>query len=190
MKGINMKRYSKLLRRDSTALLIIDIQERILGVMRNHEELINNAIKLIEGCKVLNIPIYVTEQYPKGLGKTASLLEPYLTEITPIEKSTFSCCGAEGLFDSFKNSEKKQIVISGIESHVCVQQTALDLIENGFSVTLAADAVSSRKEVDYNIALSRMRQKGIDISTTEAILFELLEFSGTEEFKRVSKLIK
>jgi len=185
-----VKRFSKLLRTDSTALLIIDIQERILPVISNHQRVVDNAIKLIKGFKVLSLPIYYTEQYPKGLGPTAKAILDELGDIKPFDKMSFSCSGAGDLFEEFRRKNLSQIVACGVESHVCVQQTVLDLIENGFQVNLAADAVSSRKEIDYQTALHRMRHHGAEVTTTESILFELLNVCGTTQFKEVSKIVK
>jgi len=186
----SIERNKVILRKSDTALLIIDIQERILGVMQNSETLIENTLKLIKGSKILNIPIFYTEQYPKGLGETSSKLKEELSDIEAVQKLSFSCSGAGNLFDEMKKKEIKQVVICGIESHVCVQQTALDLLANGFQVNIAADAVSSRRVFDYNIALNRMAKHGAEITTTEVVLFELLEVCGTPEFKAISKLVK
>lgn len=186
----SMKRNSKILVRDSTALLIIDIQEKILKVMADQNSVINNTIKLIKGFKVLNIPIFYTEQYPKGLGATAAQLQKELEGLSAIQKMSFSCFGAGNFFTRLKDNNVTQVVVAGIESHVCVQQTVLDLIANDFQVNVAADAVSSRKEADYKIALDRMKTHGVEVTSTEAILFELLNESGTEEFKLVSKIVK
>lgn len=183
-------RHIEILRRNETALLIIDIQDRIFRVMLNPEILIQNTIKLIEGFKILDIPIFVTEQYPNGLGETEFRIKESLKEIIPIHKLSFSCSGAGELFGTFKKRNIKQVTLAGIESHVCIQQTALDLIANGFQVSLAADACSSRKESDYSISLERMRSAGVIVTTTEAILFELLNVCGTEEFKKISKIVK
>jgi len=183
-------RHIEILRRNETALLIIDVQDKIFRVMLNPEIIIKNTIKLIEGFKILDIPIFVTEQYPKGLGETEYRIKESLKDIIPIHKLSFSCSGAGELFNAFKNKNIKQVAVAGIESHVCVQQTALDLIANGFQVSLAADACSSRKESDYNISLERMSSAGVIVTTTEAILFELLNVCGTEEFKKISKIIK
>lgn len=184
------KRNQIILRREDSALLMIDIQERILGVMQNKELLIENNLKLIKGCKILSIPIFYTEQYPKGLGETAVVLKAELENYQAIQKMTFSCYAAGDLFETLTSQNIKQVIVSGIESHVCVQQTVLDLIANGFQVDLVADAVSSRKEIDYNIALDRMRSNGAEVTTTETVLFELLNICGTDEFKSVSKLVK
>ena len=183
-------RNKKILRRENTALLIIDIQQRILGVMQNPDRVIKNTIKLIDGFKILNTPIYFTEQYPKGLGETETNIKTALGEAEAIQKLSFSCSGAGYLFDELKENGITQVVVTGIETHVCVQQTVLDLLANGFQVNLAADAVSSRNSFDYETALNRMRQNGTEITTTEAILFELLEVCGTDEFKNISKIVK
>lgn len=185
-----MKRFTKILNRETTALLIIDIQEKILGVMLDSRQLVDSAIKLIKGAGILSIPVYYTEQYPKGLGPTVEPIRIELNNSEAVQKMSFSCLGAGSLFSDLKESGIKQVVVCGIESHVCVQQTVLDLIENGFQVNVAADAVSSRKQIDYDHALKRMQNHGAEISTSEAILFELLEVSGTDEFRAISKLIK
>lgn len=185
-----MKRNPIILKKESTALIIIDMQERILPVIRNHETVTENTIKLINGFKVLNLPVYYTEQYPKGLGQTSQKILDELDGFKAFQKMSFSCSGADNLFDELKNKQLKQIVVCGIESHVCVQQTVLDLLANNFQVNLIADAVSSRKEIDYNIALERMRALGAEITTTESVLFELLEVCGTPEFKEISKIVK
>ncbi len=185
-----VKRFSKLLKTQKTALLIIDIQERILPVINNHQRVVDNTLKLIKGFKVMGLPIYYTEQYPKGLGPTVSSIVTELGDLKPFDKMSFSCSGAPDLFEEFKKKNLSQIVVCGIESHVCVQQTVLDLVENGFQVNLAVDAVSSRKEIDYNTSLERMRQHGSEVTTTESILFELLNVCGTPKFKEVSKIVK
>lgn len=185
-----MKRNPIILKKETTALLIIDLQERILHVIRNYEIVLENTIKLIKGFKVLQLPIYYTEQYPKGLGPTSQKILNELEGYTAYQKMSFSCSGAENLFDELHKKKLTQIIVCGVESHVCVQQTVLDLIVNNFQVDIAADAVSSRKEIDYKIALDRMRTLGAEVTTTESILFELLEVCGTPQFKEVSKIVK
>lgn len=185
-----MKRHPIILKKETSALLIIDLQEKILPVIRNIEIVIENTIKLIKGFKTLNLPIYFTEQYPKGLGPTSSKILAELHGYTAIQKMSFSCFGAEDLFTELRSKKLHQIIISGVESHVCVQQTVLDLLANDFQVNVAADAVSSRREFDFQIALDRMRTLGAEITTTESILFELLEVCGTPEFKEISRIVK
>lgn len=183
-------RNNKILRRDSTALLIIDIQDKILSVMHNSEMVIENTLKLIRGFKILNLPIFYTEQYPKGLGPTAPALLEELHGLSGIQKLTFSCFGADKLFDRLIDNKISQVVVAGIETHVCVQQTVLDLLANSFQVNVPADAVSSRRELDYTISLQRLQKHSAEVTTTESILFELLNVCGTDEFKRISKIIK
>jgi nicotinamidase-related amidase len=183
-------RHIKTLSRDTTALLIIDIQERILNVMQNPGDLIKNCLKLIKGFKVLNIPIFYTEQYPRGLGGTAASLLEELEGLSAIQKMSFSCSGAGNFFQRLTDNKITQVVVAGIESHVCVQQTVMDLLSNGFQVDVCADAVSSRKEIDYQTALNRMRNHGAEVTTAESVLFELLNECGTDEFKLLSKIVK
>ena len=185
-----MKRNPKILNREKTALLVVDIQERILNVMQHKERVIENTIKLIKGFRLLDVPIYYTEQYPKGLGETETKIKEELKLVNAIQKMSFSCYGAEDLFEEFKRKNFSQIVVCGIETHVCVQQTVLDLLANGFQVNLPADAVSSRKILDYEIALRRMENNGTEVTSTESVLFELLNVCGTQEFKDILNIIK
>jgi nicotinamidase-related amidase len=187
---MKLKKHFKLLNTEKTALLVIDIQERILPVIFESERVIKNAIKLINGFKILGLPVYYTEQYPKGLGTTNPEIKKALIESEAIHKMSFSCYGAPDLFEELKKSNIEQVVVCGIESHVCVMQTVLDLLANDFQVHVASDAVSSRREFDYKTALRRMESNGAEISLTESALFELLEVCGTDQFKAVSKLVK
>ena len=166
-----IKRNEKILRKENSALLIIDIQKRILDVMQNPMRVVTNTVKLIDGFKILKLPIYYTEQYPKGLGETESTIKNALGVTEAIQKLSFSCSGAGNLFNELKEKGITQIVVAGIESHVCVQQTVLDLLANNIQVNLAADAVSSRNSFDYETALNRMRLNGAEVTTNEAILF-------------------
>jgi nicotinamidase-related amidase len=185
-----LERNKKILTREKTALLLIDIQEKILAVMNEPEQVIKNSLILIKGFKALNIPIFYTEQYPKGLGQTTPAILKELEGLSVIQKMSFSCSGVPNFFTRLVDNNVSQVVIAGIESHVCVQQTALDLLANGFQVDIAADATSSRKDIDYKFALKRMRSLGAEITTSEAILFELLTVAGTDEFKEINKIIK
>lgn len=183
-------RHPTILDRQQTALLVIDIQERVHAVMRYRELVESNALKLIRGCQLLHVPIFLTEQYPKGLGHTISSIRYALQTTLPLQKMTFSCCGSEELVSELKAREIRQVVLAGIETHVCVLQTALDLLANNYQVHVARDAVSSRRELDHDTALQRLAQAGALITTTEAALFELMVRADTAEFKEVSKLIK
>lgn len=185
-----MIRNPKILNKSRTALIVIDVQERILKVMRNYEQVVDNINKLISGFKILQLPIFYTEQYPKGLGPTTELILNNLQPESAIQKLTFSCFGAENLFHTLREKKLDQIVVCGIESHVCVMQTVLDLLANGFQVNVPIDAISSRKEADYNAALMRFSDEGAIITSTESVLFELLEECRSDEFKAISKIVK
>jgi len=185
----NKIKHPQILVQNKSALLVIDIQERIYKVMRKYEQLIENVVKLIKGAKIISIPIYFTEQYPKGLGETIQQIKAELNG-KAFQKVTFSCFGAENLFDQLKEKGINQIIVCGIESHVCVQQTVLDLLANDFQVNIPINAVSSRYKIDYKTALKRMAKNGAQLTTVEAVLFELLQVSGNTTFKKVSSLIK
>jgi nicotinamidase-related amidase len=186
----NFKSNPLILDKSRAALLIIDIQEKILSVMQNPEAVVSNTIKLIKGFKILGSPILITEQYPKGLGPTQKDIANELGDTKVFQKMSFSGICAENLFSELKEKNIRQVVIAGIEAHVCVQQTALDLIHNNFQVNLAVDAVSSRKKIDYETVIDRMRKHSIEITTTESVLFEMLHESGTDEFRQISKIIR
>ncbi len=186
----DVKRFNKLLLPDKCILLIIDIQEKILPVIKDNQQVVSNTLKLIKGFKVLNIPVFYTEQYPKGLGHTLIEIKNELGNSELFEKMSFSCIGANNLFIRLNELKRNQIIVCGIEAHVCVQQTVLDLLANDYQVNVAADAVSSRKEKDYSVALKRMENHGAEITTTESILFELLNICGTDQFKQISKIVK
>lgn len=176
--------------KENTLAVIIDIQERLYPFIYENEKLTENIIKLIKGLKVLGTEFIITEQYSKGLGHTVSSINELVQNDLHIEKMSFSCCGSDEFLLHLKNKNKKNIVISGIESHVCVLQTVIDLINLGFQPVLIEDCVSSRNINDKNVAVARMRKEGAVISTYESILFELCEVSGTPVFKEISKLVK
>lgn len=186
-----IQRHAELVDREKVGLLVVDIQERINQVMLQPEAVVANGVKLIRGFKILNRPIFITEQYPKGLGPTNSEILQALPEATNIiSKLSFSACGAEGLLPQIEKHRLSQIVVTGIETHVCIFQTAMDLLANGYQVYLPVDALSSRKEIDRQIAIERATRAGVICTTTEMILFEMLKEAGTDEFKAISKLVK
>jgi len=174
--------------RDNTVLVVVDIQEKFNSVIHEMDKVIDNTTKLIKSFQILNIPVIVTEQYPKGLGKTVNKVKDVLENYCPIEKITFDCFGSEEFVKAVGN--KKNIIICGIESHVCVTQTMVGAIKKGFDVYLVKDAISSRKDQDKEIAIERAKQEGAKIVSTEMIIFEVLRRAGTDEFKKISKIIK
>ena len=176
---------------EDTQALVIDFQYRLFPKIQDFEQLELNAVRLIGGLKALEIPILITEQYKKGLGDTIpTIVETLTSDYQPIEKATFSCCGDEAFMSKLKENGKKNVIICGIESHVCVLQTVLDLIEDGYRPIVIEDCVGSRKTSDKITAIARMRDEGAIITSYESILFELCQTSGTEKFKAISKIVK
>ncbi|HTX87901.1 MAG TPA: hydrolase [Bacteroidales bacterium] len=176
--------------KDRTTALIIDVQERIFNVIHDHEKLEKNIPLLIEGLKILHVPVFVTEQYTKGLGPTIAPVVSVLGDLKRIEKMSFSCCDEPTVMEGIAVLGRENIIVGGIESHVCVLQTVVDLKRNGYHPIVVEDCISSRRENDKRIAVERMRQEGAVITTYESLLFELLRFSGTEQFKAISRLVK
>jgi len=177
------------LNREEAVLVIIDIQERLVPAMDRGERAIRNTNVLISMAKDMDIPIIATEQYPKGLGSIVPQIEENLEGARKFEKNTFSGC-TEGVMANLHESGRKKVIITGMETHVCVFQTVRELLKQDYQVFVAADAVCSRTEENYNNGLSLMREMGAVVSNTETILFDLLKESGTPQFKALSKLIK
>jgi len=177
------------LNKEEAVLVIIDIQEKLVPVMSQGEKVIKNTNVLISTAHNMEIPIIVTEQYPKGLGNTVPQLDVNLEGAMKFDKNTFSGC-IEGVLDYLNKTGRKKVIITGMETHVCVFQSVRDLLKQGYYVFVAADAVCSRADENYNNALSLMREMGAVISNTETILFDLLKEAGTPQFKILSKLIK
>jgi nicotinamidase-related amidase len=170
--------------------LAIDIQDRLLPHIHQHEAMLERIGILLKGLQILGIPVLITEQYPKGLGPTNEAVRQKLKPFNPIEKMAFSCCGEDRFMRAVEEAGKRVVIICGIETHVCVLQTALDLIQEGYMPVIISDCVSSRRPLDKETALERMRQEGAIISTSESILFELVNVAGTDTFKQISKLVK
>jgi isochorismate hydrolase len=186
-----MNRFTKIERKQAI-LLVIDVQDVLMKRMDQEirKKVIRNICTLIAFAKEMAIPILITEQYPKGLGKTVPEIKMELGLLSPIEKVSFSCCGVGAFNDTLNQLPRKQVILTGIETHVCVLQTANDLIHKGYEVHPVADAICSRRKLDWEIALRWMEKKGAMISTTEIIAFQLLKEAGTEEFRGLSKLLK
>ena len=179
-----------MLKAESTVLVVIDVQEKLIGVMFNKEELIENLEKLIRGVQVFNIPIIVTEQYPHGLGPTVPQLSRLIPDIPPLSKLSFSCCEDENFLKKLKTFERRQVLVSGIEGHVCVYQTVRDLIDSGYEVYVVTDAISSRTPENKEIGLNLMREMSAVLTSTETALFEMLKIAKGENFKAISQIVK
>ena len=171
-----------------TALLVVDVQEKLLPAIAGNRRVAWNCRRLVDGAKVLGLPVAATEQYPQGLGPTVPELAERLGEVP--SKLTFSCGGCPGVFADLQERGIQKLVVCGIEAHVCVQQTVFDLLAGGWRVYLAVDAVGSRFEIDYRTALSRMDSAGAALTTTESALFEWCEIAGTPQFKQISRLVR
>ena len=182
------------LQRSDALLIVIDVQERLMPVIDRHADVARNIERLIRGCHALDaIPMLVTEQYVKGLGATIEPLRKALEETggyQPIEKSCFSALGSGEFQAAMRNLKKKQLLIAGVETHVCVYQTVSDLLAAGHDVTIIADAMSSRSAENRDVAIRRMTKDGARLSSTEMALFELTAVSGTDEFRTISRLIR
>lgn len=177
--------------RENTLALAIDIQTKLFPFIFGNEIIEANTLRLIAGIKALKLPVLVTEQYSKGIGPTInSVIDALGNDYQPIEKMSFSCCGNEKFINKLNKTGKKNIIVFGIESHVCVLQTVIDLANSGFQPIVIEDCISSRKLSDKQTAVERMRQEGAIVSSYESILFELLVESGTEDFKAISKIIR
>lgn len=177
--------------------MIVDMQEKLLRIMEGHDQLVTNCVMLVQGARILDVPVAATEQYRQGLGPTVSDLAELLGEMQ--DKQRFSSAealdwavgGPGTIEDAAEGTQvRHQVVVAGIEAHVCVLQTAFDLMAAGFDVFVAADGVLSRHLVDYRTALQRLADHGARIVTTEMVLFEWCEVSGTEQFKKISRLVK
>jgi nicotinamidase-related amidase len=183
----------RLPQRDATILAVIDVQERLLGAFPEEArgQVIRNTGILVESARILGLPILVSEQYPKGLGPTvAELRERLGTAFAPIEKIEFSCGRSPAFRAALETTARRDVLICGVESHVCVLQTAVHLIEDGYAVFVPADAVQSRRALDWERSLRLMEQAGATIGTTETFLFHLLQRAGTDEFRQISRLVK
>jgi nicotinamidase-related amidase len=183
-----LPRSPEMMSRGDTALLVIDLQEKLLPAIEHGERVVWNARRLIDGAKLLGLPVVGTEQYPKGLGRTTPELADRLGPLP--SKLTFSCGGCLESFELLRGRGIYKILVCGVEAHVCVQQSVLDLLADGWRVFVAVDAVGSRFEVDRRVALERMDSSGATLTTTEAALFEWCQVAGTPEFKQISLLAK
>jgi nicotinamidase-related amidase len=184
----DLPRSPELMSRHDTALLVVDVQEKLLPLIPGQERMVWNVRRLIDGAKLLGLPVLATEQYPKGLGHTTPELAERLGTIP--EKLTFSCGGCPEVFAGLGERGVHKLLVCGIETHVCVQQTVFDLMAAGLRIYVAADAVTARGTIDHETALRRMDAAGATLTTTEAALFEWCQAAGTPEFKEISKLVR
>lgn len=171
-------------------LVIIDVQGKLAELMHGSSGLFRNICILIEAAKILDIPIIWCQQSPKALGVTVPQIAKLLTGTEPVNKTSFSCCGHEQFNEKLKTLNRRQVLLCGIEAHVCVYQTAVDLLEKNYAVSVIADAVSSRMPENKQIGLERIAAEGAKVGSTEMILFELLKTAEHPAFRQIAKLVK
>jgi nicotinamidase-related amidase len=176
--------------KEQTIGLVIDIQKRLIPVIEESEKLVENCCKLIRGLQILGLPILVTQQYTKGLGETLDEIKSVINDFQYIEKNDFSCYDEPVFVEKIALLVAKNVILCGIESHVCVLQTAIDLKDAGYNPVVVMDCVSSRSFDNVDLAMERFRHEGIMMTSLESILFELTRSAGTSEFKEISKLVK
>ncbi len=168
----------------------VDVQEKLFPHILNKEELEKNLVTLVKGLKLHKIPIIVNEQYKKGIGETIPSLRELVDDYPHFEKTTFSCCGNKDGLEAIKLINKKFVILAGIETHICVLQTALDLLEENLQPIVVTDCVNSRKQNDKDVAIQRLIQAGVIPTTYESLLFELTVNAKNPVFKEISKLVK
>jgi hypothetical protein len=175
---------------DDSVGVIVDVQTRLFPYMYDSYTTQQNLRTLIAGLQLLEVPMLVTQQYTKGLGGTIDPISTALDHFEPIEKTAFSCLDETAFATALEKTGRHYLVIAGIEAHVCLLQTSMDLLEAGYTPVVVEDATSSRRPNDKQVAIERMRHDGVVVTTTESILFELCRYSGTDTFKALSKLVK
>jgi nicotinamidase-related amidase len=179
-----------MLRPENTALVLIDIQGRLATLMHEREALYRHLQILVRGARILQLPILWLEQYPKGLGPTIPEVADLLPDQQPLAKMCFSACGLESFQQRLRQTARRQVLLAGIETHICVYQTARDLLQEGYCVEIVADATSSRTPENKKIGLEKMARAGAEITSVETCLFELLQRAGTAAFKEITALVK
>lgn len=180
----------KRIRREDAVLVAIDFQQKLMPAMYDPQGLEDKTVRLLTGLKALQVPAVVTQQYTKGLGPTVEAVAAALGDFEPIEKSEFSACGCAEFISALEKSGKRTVILIGIEAHICVEQTALDLLEKGYQVVLVADCVQSRERSNTEISLQRLSNSGAVVTSYESVLYELLKTSKAPEFKAISAAVK
>ena len=170
--------------------IVIDFQERVVPAVDVREEVVAAMERLVRGLQVLEVPRVLVQHHTKGLGETIEPIRGLMAGSPRFEKLAFSCCGEPGFLEHLRGTGRTAAIVAGTESHVCVLQSVLDLLAAGFAVAVVEDAVGSRRPADRRAALERMRQEGARITTVESLLYELTERAGTDEFRRILKLVK
>lgn len=176
--------------RTDAILVLVDMQCRLADAMERRDRVVATSVLLATVARLLEIPVIVTRQYPKGLGDTAPELLEAVGDVEPVDKVTFSCLGEPAFGERLAATGRRQVVLAGMETHVCVTQTAFDLLADGYAVHVVADAVCSRRDADHRVALHRLRAAGVVVTTAESVIYEALERAGTPEFRAALEAVK
>lgn len=192
-----VKPQTGLVTRDDLVLVVIDVQERLAAVMSRRGEVVRTVGRLARTAAMLGAPIIVTRQYPEGLGPTVAELDALFqglaaegAEVTEVDKTAFCCAAEPGFSEVLRQTGRTQVVLAGMETHICVTQTALALAREGSEVFVVADACCSREQTDHSLALDRMRAAGVNVVTSESVMYEAVGRAGTDEFRRLLAIVK
>jgi len=180
----------KLLDKEDTGLLIIDVQEKLMHVMGQKQRVLDNIIRLLHLSKLYHLPIMLTEHYRKWLGPTLPVIVETLPSYDPIDKMHFNCCDVDAFNNRLESEGFRNVILTGVESHICLFQTCVSVLERGYNVHVPLDAVDSRTDENWRVGLKLMERAGAVITSTEAVVYQLLKKAGTKEFKKILKLIR
>lgn len=180
----------KLLDKEGTGLLIIDVQEKLMEVMGQTQRVLDNIIRLLHLSKAYQLPVILTEHYRKWLGPTLPIIVEALPSYDPIDKMHFNCCDVDAFNDRLESEGLRNVIVTGVESHICIFQTCVSILERGFNVHVPLDAVDSRTDENWRVGLHLMERAGAVITSTEAVVYQLLKKAGTKEFNKILKLIR
>ncbi|MBI5050353.1 MAG: hydrolase [Nitrospirae bacterium] len=178
------------LNKEHTGIVIVDVQAKLISVMSRSEFVISNIIKLLHLARLFNLPVILTEQFPKMLGTTIPEVKKVLSLYDPLQKMAFDCCDVEPFNDRLQSAGLENIILAGVETHICILQTCSSLLERGYNVHVPQDAVDSRTEENWHVGIELMKKAGAVITSAETVIFQMLRTAGTEEFKEMLKIIK
>jgi nicotinamidase-related amidase len=181
---------TSLLSADSTGVVLLDVQEKLMPVMGRQEKVTENILRILHLSNLYNLPVVQTEQYPKWLGSTLPEIKELLSSYDPIEKLHFNCCDVETFNARLESEDFKNVILMGVESHICILMTCISLLEKGYKIHVPQDAVDSRTDENWRVGLELMREAGARITSTETIIYQILNKAGTREFKEMLKRIK
>ena len=180
----------ELLNQENTGLLIIDVQEKLMEVMGRKQEIVGNIIKLLHLSELYNLHLILTEQYPRWLGPTLKEIQEFLPTYEPITKMHFNCCDVDTFNDRLEGERLQNVIVTGVESHICVFQTCVCLLQRGYTVHVPKDAVDSRTDDNWRVGLELLREAGAFITSTETVIYQIMGKAGTKEFKKMLKILK